>query len=178
MKKTIISSVFILFLFFSVNAQKIGHVNIFSIFESLPEKKRAMEILHKETEEKKAVIKNLENKLQAKASAFRIKTEKFTESDFKNKIKMKATQKEQIALQEELKKIEELKAEALQSLQKKEANLTKPIEEKVITSINKIAKEKGLVYVFDSSQESVLLYIDTSVADDLTIAVKTDLGIK
>lgn len=177
MKKAVILSVFLLFITFLINAQ-IGHVNVFDILKSLPERKQAMETLQKETEAKKAFIKVLEDKLQTKANAFRLKTEKLTEADFKDKVKMKIAHKEQLALQGELKKIEELKAEAVQFLQKKELDLTKPIEAKVMVSISKIAKAKGLTYVLDSSQQGVLLYVDKSSSNDLTPKVKADLGIK
>lgn len=171
----------IIFLFFGsilIHAQKIAHVNIFEILERLPERKQALLILQKETETKKAIIKSLEEKFQNKAHMFRLKTEKFTELDFKNKSKMKATKKEQIALQEELKKIEGIKSEALKFLQKREADLNKPIENKIISSINKIAKLKGVSYVLDSSQQGIFLYIDSLSSNDLTSMIKSDLGVK
>lgn len=179
MKKKITLSIVILLITFITKTQTIGHVNIFDILENMPEKRKAMQNLKKETESKKSIIKSLENKLQNKANAFRKKTEKLKESDLRNRVKMQAIQKEQITLQEELKKIEEIKAEALRFLQKKESDLMKPIESKIINSIHKIAKEKGLSYVFDSShQQGIILYVDPTHSNDLTSKIKYDLGIK
>lgn len=179
MKKKTILSIFILFTTLITKTQIIGHVNIFDILESMPEKRRAMQTLKKETESKKNIIKALEDKLQNKANAFRKKTEKLREIDLKNRIKMQAIQKEQISLQEELKRIEAIKTEALRFLQKKESDLMKPIESKIIKSIHKIAKEKGLSYVLDSShQQGIILYTDPVHSNDLTSRIKSDLGIK
>lgn len=179
MKKKAILSIFILLTTFITKTQTIGHVNIFEILENMPEKKRAMQTLKRETESKKNIIKSLEDKLQNKANAFRKKTEKLREIDLKNRFKMQAIQKEQISLQEELKKIEAIKTEALRFLQKKEADLMKPIESKIINSIHKIAKEKGISYVLDSShQQGIILYTDPIRSNNLTSKIKADLGIK
>lgn len=177
-KVNFLSILFLLFGTFLINAQKIGHVDVFEILENFQEKKIAMELLQKETNTKKKFIKSLEEKLQIRADAFRSKTEKLNELDFSNRKKMEDIQKEQLELQEELKKIDAIKAEAVQFLQKKELDLTKSIEIKLISSINKIAKEKGLSYVLDSSQQGIFLYIDRTDANDLTSIIKLDLGIK
>lgn len=179
MKKKAILSIVILLITFITKTQTIGHVNIFEILENMPEKRKAMQTLKKETESKKNIIKSLENKLQNKANAFRKKTEKLREVDLRNRLKMQSMQKEQITLQEELKKIEEIKTEALRFLQKRESDLMKPIEAKIIKSIHKIAKEKRLSYVLDSShQQGVILYVDPIHSNNLTPRIKSDLGIK
>ena len=59
---------------------------------------------------------------------------------------------------------------AQKELQQKESDITKPLYEKVRTSIQKIGKAKGMKYILDAAS---LLLAD---GPDLTADVKKDLG--
>ena len=59
---------------------------------------------------------------------------------------------------------------AQKELQQKESDITKPLYEKVRTSIQKIGKAKGMQYILDAAS---LLLAD---GPDLTADVKKDLG--
>jgi outer membrane protein len=177
MKKYTLITLFALFLGTFLNAQKVGHLNSLEILDKMPERKQAAETIEKEGNAKRDAIKKLEEETQKKIEAFQIKADKLTEVERKDQTKMTGFQKEYETLQAEVKKIESVKLEAGQTLQKKGEELMKPIEEKLIGAINKVAKAKGLAYVLDSSQQ-VLLYIDTTNGVDLSADVKKELGIQ
>lgn len=177
MRKYTLITLFALFLGTFLNAQKVGHLNSLEILDKMPERKQAAETIEKEGNTKREAIKKLEDDAQKKIEAFQAKASKLVEADYKDQTKMAGFQKEQEALQAEVKKIEGVKAEAVQSMQKKGEELMKPIEEKLIGVINKVAKAKGLAYVLDSSQQ-VLLYIDASNGIDISADVKKELGIQ
>jgi len=50
-----------------------------------------------------------------------------------------------------------------------------PIQQKVMDTITKLAKDGGYVYVFDQPS---LVYVNSSLSTDLTPAARTALGIK
>lgn len=177
MRKYTLITIFALFLATFVNAQKVGHLNSLEILDKMPERKQAAETIEKEGNAKREAIKKLEEEAQKKIEAFQAKTAKLVEADYKDQTKMAGFQKEQESLQAEVKKIESVKVEAGQSLQKKGEELMKPIEEKLLGAIKKAAKAKGLAYVLDSSQQ-VLLYIDETNSIDLSSDVKKELGIQ
>ena len=174
MKKYTLITLFALFLGTFLNAQKVGHLNSLEILDKMPERKQAAETIEKEGNAKRDAIKKLEEETQKKIEAFQIKADKLTEVERKDQTKMTGFQKEYETLQAE---VESVKLEAGQTLQKKGEELMKPIEEKLIGAINKVAKAKGLAYVLDSSQQ-VLLYIDATNGVDLSADVKKELGIQ
>jgi outer membrane protein len=93
------------------------------------------------------------------------------EKDYTDLIK-NTKQKE---LQDLNQRIQDFQVSAQTDFQKKNEELTKPINEKAKKSIEKVAKAKGYKMVIDASG-GTLLYSEP--ADDLFNAVKADLGIK
>ena len=68
------------------------------------------------------------------------------------------------------KRISDYQENANKELQKKEADLMNPLNEKVLASIKKVGKLKGFQYVLNAAQ---LLLAD---GPDLTADIKKDLG--
>ena len=62
---------------------------------------------------------------------------------------------------------------AAQNLQKKQQELVEPLLKKVKSSIEKVAKAKGVQYVLDSSAGSSVI---VASGEDLYSSVKKDLG--
>ena len=73
-------------------------------------------------------------------------------------------------VQDMQKRIQDFGQNAQKELQQKQEDITKPIYEKVRTSIQKVGKAKGFQYVLDGA--SLLL----AEGPDLTADVKKDLG--
>lgn len=124
MKKYTLITLFALFLGTFVNAQKVGHLNSLEILDKMPERKLAAETIEKEGNAKREAIQKLEVDAQKKIEAFQLKADKITELERKDQTKMAGFQKEYEALQAEVKKIESVKAEAGQMMQKRYFQLT------------------------------------------------------
>ncbi|HNQ38924.1 MAG TPA: OmpH family outer membrane protein, partial [Prolixibacteraceae bacterium] len=67
---------------------------------------------------------------------------------------------------------------AQQQLQQKQAEMLRPIFEKAQKAVADVAKEKGLIYVFDVSGELGTVLYRSNESLDLLPLVKTKLGIK
>jgi outer membrane protein len=63
-------------------------------------------------------------------------------------------------------------------MQQKQADLFKPIFAKAEKGIEEVAKEKGLIYVFDVSEGGSVVLYKSNESMDLLPLVKTKLGIK
>ena len=154
----------------SAQSLKFGHIDSQKLIMSMPEREVATTSFEK-------VRADLESKLQAMQKEY---SEKSKEYDALNQAKdanetiIKAKQDEVLSLQERIRNFQQ---SAQESLQKEEAKLMQPIIDKVRKAINEVAKEQGLIYVFEenSPQASVLYHSDLSI--DLTPLVKAKLGI-
>ncbi len=79
-------------------------------------------------------------------------------------------------LQEIIQRIQQFQQTAQQDLSQLEATLYQPIFEKARTAIAKIAKEKGLSFVFETSTNPVVYYNEAQSVDILPLA-KSALGV-
>ena len=82
-------------------------------------------------------------------------------------------QKRQQELQGMEQNIQQFRQTALQDVQKKQADLLRPLIEKARAAVEKVATAQGFDYVMDSSQGSSVLM---SKGKDLMADVKTELG--
>lgn len=81
-----------------------------------------------------------------------------------------------IKLQEIQTQMQDFQDKAIKLVAAKKKELTKPVSEKAITTINEIAKENGISYVIDSSKGTRLIIALDGI--DLTPAAKAKLGIR
>ena len=84
-------------------------------------------------------------------------------------------QTKQKELQDMNQHIQDFQVAAQSDFQKKNDELTKPINQKAKKAIEKVAKEKGYKLVIDSGLGGVLY---SEPADDIFLLVKKELGIK
>lgn len=169
--KTVLFAVLMVGFTVGATAQKIAVVESQQIMENMPEAKGIQEQLAKMKE--------------AAESEFAVKAQKFQDDvqDYQQKQAMlsadrkKALEAELGQRQQELAQVREQKT---QELQKKQIDLLKPLEEKVLNAIEAVAKKEGYVAVFDksSSFSRTVLYADDSL--DITFKVldyiKTNKG--
>jgi len=159
--------VFVLFTAFNtIQAQKVAHIDSEQLLMAMPETK-AME------NELKKVQQTYADEYNGQATALQAKLKKYdaeapTQTDDKNKERMAEVE----GLKE---KIQKYAQTADQEIQKKRFDLLKPIIEKAQKAVSDVAKEKGFIYVFDSSPGKGLIVFE---GDDLLPAVKTKLAIK
>lgn len=84
-----------------------------------------------------------------------------------------ALKKDEVSRQAQL--LQELPGLYQQEMVEKEQKLSFPLLQKIENAIKEVAKEKGLLYVFDTSK-GVLLYVNEN--DNITVDVRGKLGIK
>jgi outer membrane protein len=160
----------LLFTYTKANSQiKIGYVNKSTILKQMPEYKTVEDDYKKYTNKYLDTLSSIETAMYRKADSLKKETERITEM-YKGG---------QIKTEEELKKhqddLDSLKSEILQvqdfyekyrrnvntELQKKQDELLKPLQEKMIKTVETVAKEMKINFIFDmstNSYEGVLLY--------------------
>ena len=160
--KTFLIAAVALLGFQTINAQaKTAHVDVQDIMTKLPAVLDAQNQLKKLSDTYTAEYKTMVDEYQAKLKKY--DTEAATVTDAVN-------QTRQQEVQDMAKRIGDYQDTAQKDLQKKEADLMKPITEKVKASIQKVGKAKGYQYVLNATD---LLLAD---GPDLTADVKKDLG--
>lgn len=174
MKKVILSVVFVLFAVAGF-CQKYAFINSEYILSNMPEYKEAQAELdrvavqwQKEIEAKFASIDSMYRKYQV---------ESITMPD-----QIKKNREEAIIAQERVaKELQKKRFGQDGDLFKKREELVKPIQDRVISTVNDYAKEKGYAFVFDSAGEMTIIYADpkwdinTIILQKLGISVNDEL---
>ena len=132
---------------FAQSLVKIGHVNINEIMTALPERDSAQVLLEKETneiestyEEMTVIYNKLFDEYQKGLSSYSELVRQTKESELLDKQK----------------RLAEFEQNASVTLQNRNAELIKPIYEKIIKAIEKVATEGGFTYILDVSKGSVV----------------------
>ena len=164
-KTLLLLAVFTLGLSAVANAQKFGHIETNKLLANMPATKAMEKELEKMEKTYKDDINTLTKKYQAKMKKYAAEEKGQTE-DTNNKRKQEA--------QLDINRIDQAKQFAAQEMQKKYADLLKPIVERAQKAIKDVAAEKGLVYIFDASAGKGLIVFEKGV--DIYEAVKAKLG--
>ncbi|RKE91880.1 OmpH family outer membrane protein [Ichthyenterobacterium magnum] len=149
---------------FSVAQSKIAHINTTQLVEAMPEMKAAKAEIEKLTKTYEADIKTMATELQNKVKQYQAEVDTKTEEE-------NAARGQEVQTMEQ--SIRQYQGQAQQDLQKKEADLLKPIFEKAKAAIDKVSKAQGFQYVLDSTQGGGVLVAD---GKDLLADVKKELG--
>lgn len=153
----------------SANAQtpKFGHIDLQALIQLMPERAVAETQFNKFQGELEEIFGEMQKDLQTKMASFE------QLGDSASEIKKSAKVAE---IQDMQQRVQNYQQTAQQQLQTKQSELLKPVFDKAEASINEVAKEKGLIYVFDIGTKVVLYKSNESM--DLLPFVKTKLGIK
>ena len=151
----------------SINAQtlKFGHIDMNALIQVMPERATAETEFNKFQNDLEDVLTDLQKDLQTKMNEF--DSLDATVSDVKRNAKVT----EITDLQQ---RIQNYQQSANQQLQQKQTELMKPIYDKALKAVGDVAKEQGMIYVFDSNS---LLYKSNQSVDILPM-VKQKLGIQ
>ena len=133
----------------------------------MPERTTALNQLEKTAKELEDMLGTMQTELQTMFKEYTDKRE--TMSDLVRQAKEEDIQAKQ-------QRIETFRAQSEQQLQQKQQELMKPIVEKADSAIEVVAKEQGLIYVFDISSRVVVYKSNQSV--DVLPIVKKKLGIE
>lgn len=150
-------------------AQKFGHIDLQGIIQIMPERDSAEKAFNKFQTELEGLLANMQKELQTMLDEY----EKLgaTASDLVKNAKAQDIQDKQT-------RIQNFSTSANQQLQEKQTVLLKPVFDKAKAAIEAVAKEQGLLYVFDvSGQLGVVLY-KSNDSKDIFPLVKVKLGIK
>ncbi len=143
---------------------KIAHINTTELVESMPEMKAAQAELDKLSKTYEAELTTMATELRTKMEQYQREAE--TKTDEEN-----ATRGQEVQQMEQ--SIRQYQGQAQKDLQKKEADLLKPIFDKAKAAIDKVAKAQGFQYVLDSTQGGGVLVAD---GKNLLADVKAELG--
>jgi len=151
----------------SIQAQtlKFGHIDLQALIQVMPESKTAQTEMTNFQGDIEEIFGGMQTELQQKYTEF----EQLGEAASEVKRNAKITE-----IQDLQQRIENYRNTAQQQIQQKQAEVLQPIYEKAQNAVEEVAKEQGLIYVFDVN--AVLYKSNQSV--DLLPLVKTKLGIE
>ena len=150
----------------ALNAQKIGFIELDSLLSVMPEMAEAKKASADHYKQLESTLTAMQKDLNDKLNDFQTNEKSYTDL---------IKQTKQKELQDLNQRIQDFQVQAQTDFQKKNDELTRPINAKAKKAIEKVAKTKGYRMVIDSSV-GVLLYSEPM--DDIFNLVKAELGIK
>jgi outer membrane protein len=148
---------------------KFGHVNLQALIQLMPERTVAETNYNKQVKEMEDMLADMQKELQNKY------TEYLSKRDSLSELVLKAKETD---LQDTQQKIQNFQQVAQQQLQQKQSEMLKPIFDKAQKAVSDVAKEKGLIYVFDVSGELGTVLYHSNESLDVLPLVKVKLGLK
>ena len=166
-KRIASTALFVFGLFAFAQAQRIAHVDVTAVLESLPEYQKAQEQLDKVATAWRQEIAQEQDKVKGMYSKFQAEQVLLSED-------MKKTREEEImAKEKEVREMQRQKFGPEGALFKKREELVKPIQDKVYGTIERFAADKGYEYIFDKGSASGMLFADKK--NDKTEEIKAIL---
>jgi outer membrane protein len=151
----------------SAQTYKFGHINTQELIALMPERDSAQVKLETITKDLQEQIQAMQLELQTKYTTYQQKQATWTAAI------LEAKQKE---IQELGVRAEEFQRTAQEELQRQQQLLLQPVILKANATIEKVAKQEGLIYVFDISV-GVVPYYNPEQSTDILPLVKKELNI-
>ncbi len=160
-------AVAILCMAFVLHAQKFGHVTSELLLQAMPEYDSAQANVEELREHYSLEIEGIQVEINKKIEAFNK-----NEATMSNLIKeAKASEIQELQM-----RLQNYSQTAQQDLQRQSMVMIQPVMDKARKAIEEVAKEKGLIYVFDLSQGNPIYTSPESL--DMLPLVKAKLGLK
>jgi outer membrane protein len=140
---------------------RVAHINLQALINEMPEVIEVQAQLEKLQKTYATEFKSLNKEYQTKFQTYS------TDIQNQTKVTIQARQKELDGMKQN---IQQYQQTATQDIQKKQADLLKPLYEKATAAIHKVAKAQGFNYVIDARN---LIYAN---GKDLLQEVKNELG--
>jgi outer membrane protein len=152
MKKILILLVGTLFTSFSPallaqTALKIGHVDINLILNSLPQRDSAALVMEKETKEAQTQYEDMTAEYNKLYDNYEKSASTMSEIVKKTK---------EAELLDKQKRLEQYQQDATSKLDKRNADLLKPILDRILKAVDKVAADNGFTYILDVSKGTVV----------------------
>jgi len=149
-------------------ALKFGHINTDELIKAMPEYDTALAKLNRLQKELTNTLELMQVELNNKIEAYNKESKILSEL-------VRQTKEQEIA--DMNRRIQDFQLQAQTQLQEEQANLTRPIFEKVDKAIKDVGKEGGFIYIFDVANRQ-LLYFDETKSVNVMAQVKAKLGLK
>ena len=150
----------------AVNAQKFGHITAELLLQEMPEYDSAQVKLQDLNKSYELEIERIQVEINKKIEEFQQ-----TEASMSQLIKeAKASE-----IQEMQQRLQNFAQTAQQDLQQQQMEFLQPVMDKARKAIDEVAKEHGLLYVFDMSQGNPVYASEESL--DMLPLVKTKMGL-
>ena len=167
MMKRMILAVGILSMAFALHAQKFGHVTSEILLQAMPEYDSAQTELQELQQYYELELERIQVEINKKIEEFN--QNEATMSDLIKEAKASEIQELQMRYQN-------FSQTAQQDLQQQSMIVIQPVMEKARNAIDEVAKEHGLIYVFDLSQGNPVYTSEESL--DMIPLVKAKLGLQ
>ena len=167
MMKRMILAVSILSMAFALQAQKFGHVTSELLLQAMPEYDSAQLELEELRQHYTLELERIQVEINKKIEEFN--QAEATMSELIKEAKASEIQELQMRLQN-------YSQTAQQDLQQQGMLVMQPVMDKARTAIDEVAKENGLLYVFDLSQGNPIYTSEESL--DMIPLVKAKLGVQ
>lgn len=143
---------------------KVAHINTQQLISEMPEVISAQNELKKLEDQYAKEMETSVKEFQTKAQTY--------QGDAQNQTDL-INQQRQVELQEMQQRIQDFRETAAQELQKRSAEMMRPLYDKARAAIEKVAQVQGFDYVLDSSPGGSVIMAS---GKDLIVDVKTELG--
>ncbi|MBQ8721213.1 MAG: OmpH family outer membrane protein [Paludibacteraceae bacterium] len=165
-KITLILMVALLPLFATAQTVKLGYINSQEVMMMMPEVNDVEKQLADFNEKNMKYLQDMEKEIQDKYAKYEQEKDNMTEAI------RKVQEEELMGLQQRL----QTTYQALQQeAQKKQVELLKPLQDKLMAAIESVSKKQGLTMVYDMMSGAVVYKSEAAI--DITPAVKKELGI-
>lgn len=144
---------------------KFAHVNFSELIQLMPETDSAMVQMDAANKEAQETYSSMVSEFQSKYEQYNQKQSSWTPAVRESK------ERELTEIQNRIQEFEQAINQDMQQLQ---STLMTPIQQKARDVVSALAKEKGVIYVYDMSS---LLYIDESQSINLTAEARERLNI-
>ena len=152
----------------SAQTMKFGHIDFQALIQSMPEREVAQKTMAKTQSDLESQLSVMQKEYQTKGQEYVALVKQANVTDAIRQAKEADIQ----SLQE---RITTLQQQAQENLQKEESKQFQPIIEKARKALTDVAKEQGMLYVFDVNS---VLYYNAVQSTDMMPLVKTKLGLK
>ena len=165
-KITLILMVALLPLFATAQTVKLGYINSQEVMMMMPEVNDVEKQLADFNEKNMKYLQDMEKEIQDKYAKYEQEKDNMTDAI------RKVQEEELMGLQQRL----QTTYQALQQeAQKKQTELLKPLQDKLMVAIESVSKKQGLTMVYDMMSGAIVYKSETAI--DITPAVKKELGI-
>jgi outer membrane protein len=152
----------------SAQTLKFGHIDFQGLISTMPEREVAQKAMAK-------MQTDLESQLAVMQKEYQTKGQEYVALVKQANVTDAIRQAKEADIQSLQERITTFQQQAQENLQKEESKQFQPVVEKARKAIGEVAKEQGMLYVFEVNS---VLYYNSAQSTDMMPLVKAKLGLK